>query len=163
MNVLPDDAPRPREPGDFPPSGPNSLASFGQRAAARLIDWAIIGIPAMLIVFAFATVKNNQAQFPSWSAVPFVVMMIAYEVALVTWTGQTLGKMLLGVRVARLVNGTQPDATQATMRALVPISVVVLPLYLAICYPFVYLTALYTPMRRGIHDSAAGTVVVRTR
>ena len=55
-----------------------------------------------------------------------------------------------------------PTCRRPTLRALVPVSVLAIPL-VALCYPFVYLSAMFSPMRRGIHDHAAGTVVVRTR
>ena len=163
MNVIPDDAPRPRGPDDFPSAGPNSLASIGQRAAARTLDTVLIGIPAVLVLMPFVTVKGNQVTaIPRWAVLPFVVMIVVYEVALETWLGQTLGKMLLGVRVARLVDGTGPDMSQVTLRALVPASVLAVP-FASVLYPFVYLTAGFSPMRRGVHDHAGGTVVVRTR
>jgi uncharacterized RDD family membrane protein YckC len=163
MNVIPDEAPRPRDPGDFPPSGPNSLASISQRGLARTLDTVVIGIPAVLVILPFVTIKNNEVtSVPGWGILPFIVLMVVYEVALDTWVGQTLGKMLLGVRVARLVNGTHPDISQASLRALVPASVLAIPV-IAVCYPLVYLSSMFSPMRRGIHDHAAGTVVVRTR
>ena len=117
----------------------------------------------MLVLLPFVTVEDNKVtSIPGWAILPFVVMMVIYEVALETWLGQTLGKMLLGVRVARLVNGTGPDVSQVTLRALLPASVLALPV-ISIAYPFVYLTAGFSPMRRGVHDHAGGTVVVRTR
>jgi uncharacterized RDD family membrane protein YckC len=163
MNVIPDETPRPRGPDDFPSAGPNSLASIGQRAAARLLDTVLIGVPAVLVLLPFVTVEGNKVtSIPGWAILPFVAMMVVYEVALETWLGQTLGKMLLGVRVARLVNGTGPDVSQVTLRALLPASVLAIP-FISVAYPFIYLTAGFSPMRRGVHDHAGGTVVVRTR
>jgi uncharacterized RDD family membrane protein YckC len=163
MNVIPDEAPRPRGPDDFPSAGPNSLASIGQRAAARLLDTMIIAVPAVLVLLPFVTVEGDKVtSIPGWGILPFVVMIVLYEVVLEAWIGQTLGKMLFGVRVARLVNGTGPDVGEVALRALVPAAVLVLPV-VAVAYPFVYLTAGFSPMRRGVHDHAGGTVVVRTR
>jgi len=163
MNVVSDDAPRPRGPDDFPSAGPNSLASLYQRAGARVVDTILIGVPAVLVILPFITVEGDKVTaIPSWAILPFVVMMVVYEVVLETWLGQTLGKMLFGVRDARHVNGTGPDVSQVTLRALVPASVLAIPL-VRVLYPFVYLTAGFSPMRRGVHDHAGGTVVVRTR
>jgi uncharacterized RDD family membrane protein YckC len=88
--------------------------------------------------------------------------MVLYETVLVRTTGQTVGKMLLGVRVARLTSGGRPDLSQSALRSLVPTSVVAIPLA-ALCYPFFYLSAWFSPLRRDIPDHAGGTVVVRTR
>ena len=116
----------------------------------------------MLVLLPFVTVEDNKVtSIPGWAILPFVVMMVIRGGPRVL-VGQTLGKMLLGVRVARLVNGTGPDVSQVTLRALLPASVLALPV-ISIAYPFVYLTAGFSPMRRGVHDHAGGTVVVRTR
>ncbi len=163
MNVLPDDAPRPREPSDFPPTGPNSLAGFWARAGARTFDVILVGIPAVLVVVPFATYKGNQVTAtPNWAFLPFIVLFALYETAMVAATGQTLGKMVTGVRVAQLVNGRRPDVGQSALRSLVPLTVLAIPVLL-LAWPLVYLTAIFNPLGRGIHDQAGGTVVVRSR
>ena len=163
MNVLPDDAPRPREPSDFPPRGPNSLAGFWARAGARTVDVIIVGVPGLLVVIPFATYKGNQVtSLPQWVFVPFMAMFATYEIVLLSWTGQTLGKMLTGVRVAQLVNGRHPEVGQSALRSLVPLTVLAIPA-LALAWPLIYLTSLFNPMGRGLHDQAGGTVVVRSR
>jgi uncharacterized RDD family membrane protein YckC len=163
MNVLPEDAPRPREPGDFPPVGVNSLAGFWARAAARIFDVIIVGIPALLVVVPFVTIKNDKVTAtPDWAVLPFIGLFAAYEIVLGSWTGQTLGKMLCGVRVAQLVNGRRPEVGQAALRALLPLTVLAVPV-LAFTWPLIYMTAIFSPLGRGVHDYAGGTVVVRSR
>ncbi len=163
MNALPDDAPRPREPSDFPATGPNSLAGFWARAAARTFDVIIVAVPALLVIVPFATYKNNQVtSVPDWAFLPFIALFAAYEIGLMSWTGQTLGKMLTGVRVAQLVNGRRPDVSQSALRSLLPLTVLAIPVLVLAC-PFIYLTSIFNPLGRGIHDQAGGTVVVRSR
>ncbi len=163
MNVLPDDAPRPREPSDFPPTGPNSLAGFWARAGARTFDVILVAVPAVMVLVPFATYKGNQVtSVPQWAFLPFIAMFATYEIVLLSWTGQTLGKMLTGVRVAQLVNGRRPEVGQSALRSLLPLTVLAIPV-MALACPLIYLTSIFNPLGRGIHDQAGGTVVVRSR
>ena len=73
----------------------------------------LVAVPALLVIVPFATYKNNQVtSVPEWALLPFIAMFATYEIVLLSWTGQTLGKMLTGVRVAQLVNGRRPDVSQ---------------------------------------------------
>jgi uncharacterized RDD family membrane protein YckC len=161
VNVLPDDAPRPRQPTDFPPAGVNSLATFWPRAGARVLDVVIVGVPAVAVIVPFLP-SSPHASTPTWLPLPFLVLFGLYEIVLVTVLGRTVGKMAAGIRVAQLVNGRRPDLGQSALRALLPLTLLVIPV-LAVAWPLVYLTALFNPMGRGIHDQAGGTVVVRSR
>lgn len=158
-------APRPPGVDDFPETGPNSLASIGQRAAARIIDTLIIAIPFFLLAIPFIRIDGENLIFdtPLWFVAINLVVGIAYEVIMLTLLGRTLGKWLLGIRVARYADGDKPKATQAGQRVLLPSVPGALPDPFNLLEIGVYLTAISHPLRRGIHDHAAGTVVVRTR
>jgi uncharacterized RDD family membrane protein YckC len=164
--MLPEDPPRPQAPTDFPPQGPNSLASVLERGAARMIDLLIESIPVLVIFIVWVLRSDPRVDtFPLWSLWVFIAVVIVYETGLVGWRGQTLGKLLLGVRVARLLDGSKPDVSWAALRVLVPCTVLAIPVAgIGVgLYVGVYLWAAMVPMRRGIHDTAAGTVVVRAR
>ncbi|HEY5156193.1 MAG TPA: RDD family protein [Acidimicrobiales bacterium] len=164
MSMLPEDPPRPQQASDFPSRGPNSLASIPERGAARLIDLLIELVPVLIIFIVWALRSDPRVDaFPRWPLFVFIVGTVAYETGLVGWRGQSLGKFLVGVRVARLLDGAKPDSTWAAMRVLVPCALLAIPVVGAGLYLFVYLWAMVTPMRRGMHDAAAGTVVVRAR
>lgn len=131
------------------------LASPWARLGARLVD----GVVVLALTL------------PLWPAVgtsPLLVLQLlallvgaVYEVAFVTRRGQTPGKMLLGVRV--VVAGTDhvPDLGRAVTRWGVPTALSLVP----VVGPFLALAAfgviLWDPLRRGWHDRAAGTLVVR--
>ncbi len=163
--MVPEEAPRPQEATDFPATGVNSLASFTQRGTARGIDAMIPFIPAVTILMVLALRDGSgSAPLPRWPVFVGIAIAVVYETAFVAWRGQTLGKMLLGVRVAQLVNGAKPDRSQSALRALVPASALSLPGVFGIgLYLFVLLMAVPSELRRGIHDHAGGTVVVRSR
>jgi uncharacterized RDD family membrane protein YckC len=84
-----------------------------------------------------------------------------YYVTMIALLGRTVGKLALGTRVVRLVDGGRPGWPEAVMRALVPLSLGAIPrvgVYLGV---LVYSIALWNPLRQGLHDKAAGTLVVR--
>ena len=66
------------------------------------------------------------------------------------------------MRVAQLVNGRRPDVGQSALRSLLPLTVLAIPVLVLAC-PLIYLTSIFNPLGRGIHDQAGGTVVVRSR
>jgi uncharacterized RDD family membrane protein YckC len=157
----------PQEPGSFPEAGPNSLASIGQRAVGRLIDSFVLLVPALLLTLPFAEVKGGRlAGIPVWMGfLTALVIPVAYETVLISWRGQTIGKVTMGIRVARLTDGERPTAYQAGIRVALPVALALLPLGIlaAMLSLVVYLMAFSHPLRQGLHDRAAGTVVVRTR
>jgi uncharacterized RDD family membrane protein YckC len=166
MSMIPDGPPRPTEATDFPPSGPNSLASIGERGVARTIDIMLELIPLAILIIPYIRVSGDQVKLedaPVWLSFVTIGVAVVYETLFIAWRGQTLGKMLIGVRVARLIGGTKPDLSQAGLRALVPASAWAIPVVGFGLYVFVFLSAFGHPLRRGIHDRAAGSVVVRTR
>lgn len=156
----------PSEVDHFPATGPNSLARFVHRGLARAIDSAIIGVPVLLVGAAtlVAADKAAGAPLPRWVSIVWFVLAILYEATLVTWRGQTVGKMVMGIKVSRLDNGGRPHWSQAAIRIALPAVSAALPLQWAIVvYVSAYTTASWNPLRRGIHDQAAGTIVVATR
>jgi uncharacterized RDD family membrane protein YckC len=171
-------APAPRRPQlhDFPDKGPNSLAAFDQRAWARIIDELIIGIPLVITLFLWFAVTVSlttppsdptTVQAPRWLFFPVIALGVAYEVIAVSWRGQTLGKWVLGIRVGRFTDGQNPTPSQSALRCLLPTVAAVLVLSLfsvwAVGAFLVFATVYSNPLRRGIHDQAGGTIVVRAR
>lgn len=151
---------------DFPPKGPNSLASIGQRATGRIIDMVVMSIPAIILVLPFVRVDGDdvKAEIPTWVGFVALMLVIAYEAVAIAWRGQTVGKWVMGLRVARFVDGKRATPTQATMRILLPACFVAIPIPIVDTgWLIVYLSSMYNPLRRGWHDKAGGTIVVRTR
>lgn len=152
---------------DFPPEGRNSLAAIGQRGLARTIDTVLVLVPTVLVFAVLVLLTGEELEegtLPWQLLVPYLVLAVAYETVAVAAWGQTAGKWLLGVRVARYVDGGRPSPTQAAQRILLPQSAIVIPLDIAgALVGLVYLTSTLDPLRRGVHDRYAGTVVIRTR
>lgn len=129
------------EPGDypgqrlgFPEHGPGSVAGFGARILALLIDWLPCSVVAQLLT------KNP--------AVSALALFAAITVVSIGLAGRTAGHAVAGLRVARL------DARRAGFGA-----AVIRTVLLCLVIPPV----VYDRDGRGLHDQAAGTVVLRTR
>lgn len=121
-------------PGDkfgLPETGPRSVAGFGRRLGALFIDWILCAVIATALL---------HSQY--WTIVVF-----GGEVYLLTaLTGTTIGKRVLGMRVARL-DGKPVGLGWGLVRTV---------LLLAVVPPLVY-----DRDRRGLHDKAANTIVLR--
>jgi uncharacterized RDD family membrane protein YckC len=119
----------------LPEDGPRSVAGIGRRLGALIIDW----VACMVIA---ATIFRTQAQVQLWTLVFFA----AETWVLTALTGFTLGKRVLGIRVARL-DGKPVGLVSAFLRTLL-LLLIVPPLAL-------------DKDLRGLHDKAARTVPIR--
>jgi uncharacterized RDD family membrane protein YckC len=121
----------------LPRSGPRSVAGVARRLGSLMIDWVI----AALIALA---VYGDKTQ----ASVQYLTLAIfAAEIWLLTaLTGFTVGKRLLGMRVARL-DGQPVGFYRSFIRTI---------LFLLVVPPLVLDADL-----RGLHDKAAGTIVIR--
>jgi uncharacterized RDD family membrane protein YckC len=94
-------------------------ASFGRRAAAKIIDVVFVfGTAALLCVLASVVIR------PEWLPIALAVTFISATFAFVAYLigsearrGDTIGKRLLGMRVVR-ESGARISVGQAIVRAL---------------------------------------------
>lgn len=122
----------PGEDLGLPEQGPRSVARMSRRIAALFVDWLL----CLLITLSFT--RHPQV---------LAIGVFAAEVWLLTaLTGFTVGKRLLGIRVARL-DGKPVGFWWALVRTV---------LLLTLIPPLVNDSDL-----RGLHDRAANTVVIK--
>lgn len=132
-------SPRPNAVGRWPgerlglaPSGPTSMAGWGRRVLAVVIDWSI----ALLI-------SNLWFEGHPLVTLGFYVLM---QVLLVGLLGTTVGKRIAGIQVVR-VGGAMAGPLKALIRT---------ALWCLVVTPF-----MVDPDGRGVHDRVAGTVLIR--
>ncbi len=125
----------------LPAHGRGSMAGTGRRIVALLIDWTL----CQLIAAAFLGYSLGQNSGLTMFA-PLLVFVVE-NILMVATLGQTVGHRLLGMRVTALGRGYVGPA-RATLRTLL----------LAVVIPAV----VWDADGRGLHDKAAGTVLVRT-
>ena len=155
-----------RGSGPVPPGlTAQPLASILARLGARLLDAAIVGIGLTALLLLFRIPRRLDAQtlpeLLSSLRLPAAIIGALYEVALTAWRGQTLGKMGVGIRVVDVAGGGPPGWRKAFVRWLVPFAMGLVPIAGAFLGVLPYLWILWDPRRQGLHDKAAGTLVVK--
>jgi len=150
---------------DFPPPPPTStdrLASIGQRAIAQLIDSVIIGIP---LFFVSTAISGDLTDADSGQLLLVTVLWLGvslfYNTAMIAIYGATIGKRVMKLMVVNRVDGSAVSWTYAAVRALIPTVAGLVPVIGLAANLVVYLRAVFHPIRQGLHDAAAGTIVVR--
>jgi len=161
-------APRiPTTPEEFPDTGPHALGGIGQRAVAKAIDLGLVIIPSIVAAFAYVDVSGDEVKLddiPLWVLALPAVVAIMYETTAVAFTGRTVGKWIMGLRVADYANGAKPGWSASAQRTLLPNVFAVVPVaFISLLQWAVYGTSLGHPLRRGFHDRYAGTIIVRAR
>ena len=90
------------------------------------------------------------------------LVAVGYEIVLIGLYGRTLGKRLMRIRVVKALDGSSAGMRKSTGRFLALWAVVIIPFFgflisLALASPL-----LFNRTRQGVHDKAAGTVVIKT-
>jgi uncharacterized RDD family membrane protein YckC len=134
---------RPGERLGLPASGPGSLASFGARVGAYLVDAVLAnllaGVPAVFGVGYDASLRG---------LLVYGIFLLE-ELVLISLTGQTIGMRVFGVVVARVPGGGRQRFAFLLIRTVL----------LGLLVP----VFLIDRDMRGLHDRAAGTAPLRTR
>jgi uncharacterized RDD family membrane protein YckC len=172
--------PEQREPQDgggpyyYPPSdtqptaalgGMPPLAPLGRRLTARTIDIVIVLlVGAVFTVIAWGADRHDSRTISLVGSLAGMLTAFVYEGLMLTRSrGQTVGKKLMGLRVAVLADGSVPVGSPGWTRA----AVWGLPgLLVCGCLWWVVDGVWVTwdqPYRQALHDKAAKTVVVEAR
>ncbi|MFE0631001.1 RDD family protein [Streptomyces sp. NPDC058864] len=150
-------------PTDPALAGMPPLATSGQRFLARLID-ALIFIPVAVVVFLIVGFSGSYGK-SILASLLLSAALFAYEALMLRASGQTVGKKVMKIRVARLSDGGVPvDAAWARAGVYAGLGVVsnVIPCLGAIPSLLNALWHLWDkPYRQCWHDKAAKTVVVQ--
>jgi uncharacterized RDD family membrane protein YckC len=127
----------------LPPEGPGAVATTGSRVAAFVLD---VVLSALIGALVRSVVGGDDSRLALADETAFAVQVLL----LTALTGQSLGKRVLGIRVVRLAEQDGPPGF--------------LPAAIRTALVMLVLPALFMDRDgRGLHDKAAGTLVVRTR
>ena len=142
----------------------DALGSIGRRALAQFIDGIVVGVPLFFLTLPFGTSITSEELSDSqllWLTVLWVGASLVYNtVAIAVW-GSTIGKRSIGLKVVNRSDGGPVSWTYASVRALVPTVVQLVPVIGPGLAIVVYLRVIFHPLRQGLHDAAAGTIVVK--
>lgn len=152
---------------DFPRTGPYSLAAPIPRFGARALDLTVVLAPALVVLALTTTTVEGQLHLdvPKWLGPAVFAIGVLYESISIALFRRTAGKALFGLRVVRYTDGGRPTTAQAVLRALVPWSVLALPLgpFAVGAFLCIYGTGIGGSLHRGWPDRAGGTLVLSTR
>ncbi len=139
------------------------LAPIIRRVGGLVIDQILVALPVFAVVVAVGFTPSNKVTSESLLVFNIAVTSLAfvYQTLMIALVGRSVGKIAMGTRVVRLVDGGRPSWWEAVMRALVPLSLGAIPRVGVFLGVLVYSIALWNPLRQGLHDKAAGTLVVR--
>lgn len=126
----------------LPEDGPGSVATTGSRVAAMVVDIVIGWLIGGLITAYLGEVTALQQTVVVNGA--FAVQVAVLQAL----TGQSMGMRLVGIRVARTA---QPTAVPGFLPAAIRTALILL----------VVPAVIWDRDKRGLHDKAAGTIVVR--
>jgi uncharacterized RDD family membrane protein YckC len=132
----------------------------GRRILAIIVDGLIFGGLYAVMVILFGSVAtvgsaNWNGSMPALPTAIYGLIIVLYYILLEGYLGQTVGKMLLGIKVVREDNGEVPGLAGATIRTLLRI-VDGISSYLV-----AFITVLISGKNQRFGDMAAHTLVVR--
>jgi uncharacterized RDD family membrane protein YckC len=143
-------------------AGVLELATIGRRFGAIWLDNMIamlIVLPVSMVLgvgLAASGAKDPGAGLSVLLMVAFGGGFLLYEGLMLSWRGQTLGKMAAGVKVVT-AEGQDISGGQAWARALIR------QVFFSYLVIIDYLPGVFTKQRTAIHDLACKTRVVRYR
>jgi uncharacterized RDD family membrane protein YckC len=139
-------------------AGHSEDAAVGARLAAVMIDLLILAaIDAVVVYFTMqlcSLTVDDLWILPKGPLLAFLLVQNGGYLVAFTAGGQTLGKMVAGIRVVQSDSEGALDLSHAFLRTL-------MWLVLAVPAGLGFLTALFSRDHRGLHDRFAGTRVVR--
>ena len=150
--------------GPIVPAGLH-LASFARRGAGVVIDQVVITAPVFAAFYILGYTPNEAISEGRtvWFTIAITALGLVYETIGVWWWGRTLGKLVTGTRVVGITDGGRLGLTRSFQRSLVPTTLSAIPQVGPLLGIGVYVWAFFDPLRQGVHDKAAGSIVVRGR
>lgn len=146
------------------PAG-HRLAPYGRRVGGMIVDLVVINGPvvAVFFVIGYTPAEATSGDPAVWLTVAITVVGLLYETLCVWRWGRTLGKLVTGTQVVCLLTGGSLGFTRSFQRSLLPTTVSAIPQVGVFLGIGVYVVAFFDPLRQGIHDKAAGSIVVMAR
>ena len=159
----------------IPGLGTVKIASFGQRVVARIVDAVVLFVAYLIISLlgigaVSSTVDPNTGEVSGGGVAAFfvaylvlLVLGVAYEVVMIALKGQTVGKMVMGVKVVQQANGEIAGWGPSFIRYIIPALASAITCGLGGL--LVYLSPLFDKSGRmqGWHDNAANDLVISTK
>lgn len=141
---------------DYMTLSKNFYAGFWVRFVAYLIDMIVIyAVASLLNTFSFGLL-NKRLDFPilGEESLSYVIVMFTYFIAMTYFFSQTLGKMIMKIKV-ETNKGDKLSLADVVYRELIGRLLTIFLAYIP------YIAVAFTNKRKGLHDYIADTVVVK--
>jgi uncharacterized RDD family membrane protein YckC len=131
----------------------------GRRVLATIVDGVLLGLLffVMSMLFGSSSAEGGQVN-ASLNGLPFLmylVLVVAYYVLMEGYLGQTVGKMLLGIKVVREGTGEVPGLQGAAIRTVLRI------VDGFFFYLVAFISVLASAKNQRLGDMVANTLVVK--
>ena len=138
------------------------MASLGQRGAGALVDGLLTSMVAIVpLILGLVDFDTRDPALPAELVLALFLFGAVYTIVPTALWGQTPGKIAMGTRVVVDEDGTLPGWWRSAVRWAVAGFGGRLPYVGPAVSLAVMATVALDRRRRGLHDRAAGTVVVR--
>ncbi len=146
------------------PIDEQDIAEPWRRFVGFVIDWMVLVMTSLVVVSVLGIDlgAGDALRLPTSARVVQGLVGAAWYIGFTVWRGQTPGKMLIGTRVVMLRTARTPGLGPSAIRWVIPGMFAFLP-GVSIISVVIYGWLLFNPLRQGLHDKAARTVVVHAR
>lgn len=131
----------------------------GRRILATIVDGILLAILfwVMSMLFGSSSAAGGEvsASLSGLAFLVYVALAVAYYILMEGYLGQTVGKMLLGIKVVREDNGGVPGLKAATIRTVLRL------VDGFFFYVVAFITVLASSKNQRLGDMTANTLVVR--
>jgi uncharacterized RDD family membrane protein YckC len=143
-----------------PPVATADVHVTGRRVLAIIVDGLVLGIVFWVLSMLFGETSTAggtaSASLGTLGTLILLIISFGYYALLEGYLGQTLGKMLLGIKVVREDNGEVPGFGAAAIRTVMRV-IDVLPF----AYLVGFIAVLFSGKNQRLGDMLANTLVVR--
>lgn len=148
--------------------GDYELASRGSRLGAHFVEGLIFGGIGMFMAIIIPAVSRTAdggsspiAGVFGFLALGLILALVIVNIVLLVKNGQTIGKKILGIRIARTGTGEKAGFGRIfALRGLVPGIIGVIPVVGSI-FNITNILFIFGESRQCLHDKIADTVVVK--
>lgn len=142
-----------------PPVAAGDVHVTGRRVLATIVDLIVLGVlfAVLTVPFGSSSVEGSavSGSLGTVGTLLYTVIALAYYVLMEGYLGQTVGKMLLGIKVVREGSGEVPGIGAAAIRTVLRI------IDGFFFYLVAFITVLVSGKNQRLGDMAANTLVVR--
>ncbi|HEY9576154.1 MAG TPA: RDD family protein [Pseudobacillus sp.] len=142
-------------PPAFPSVPAFHYAGFWMRFWAYLLDLIVVGSISRLLIyplFRAADIDIGSGGIFSAVNIATAIVFYLYFVLMTKWWGQTIGKMVFGLKVISLTDSGLSWKTVLFREWI--------GRYLSVTIPFLYVLVAFLSKKQGLHDYFAGTTVI---